>query len=72
MVSRPVSLGVNPHLGPKTRFLLLSNICSFFVGGGGGGDTDEWPSLSFTAVIVSGLSHLYAVNMYLPFIVLGA
>jgi hypothetical protein len=21
MVSRPVSLGVNPHLGPKTRFL---------------------------------------------------
>jgi hypothetical protein len=26
-VSRPVSPGVKPHLGPKTRFLLLSDIC---------------------------------------------
>jgi hypothetical protein len=28
-VSRPVSLGVKPHLGPKTRFLLLSDSCGF-------------------------------------------
>jgi hypothetical protein len=28
-VSRPVSLRVNPHLGPKTRFLLLSDSCGF-------------------------------------------
>jgi xanthosine utilization system XapX-like protein len=28
-VSRPVSLGVKPHLGPKIRFLLLSDSCSF-------------------------------------------
>jgi hypothetical protein len=26
-VSRPVCLGVKPHLGPKTRFLLLSDSC---------------------------------------------
>jgi hypothetical protein len=28
-VSRSVSLGVNPQLGPKTRFLLLSHSCRF-------------------------------------------
>jgi hypothetical protein len=28
-VSRPVSLGVKPRLGPKTRFLLLSDSCGF-------------------------------------------
>jgi hypothetical protein len=28
-VSRPVCLGVRPHLGPETRFLLLSNSCGF-------------------------------------------
>jgi hypothetical protein len=27
--SRPVCLGVKPHLGPKTRFLLLSDSCGF-------------------------------------------
>jgi hypothetical protein len=27
--SRPVNLGVKPHLGPKTRFLLLSDCCGF-------------------------------------------
>jgi hypothetical protein len=27
MVSRTVSPGVKPHMGPKTRFLLLSDIC---------------------------------------------
>jgi hypothetical protein len=29
-VSRSVCLGVKPHLGPKTRFLLLSGSCGFF------------------------------------------
>jgi hypothetical protein len=29
-VSRPVCLGVKPHLGPKNRFLLLSGICALF------------------------------------------
>jgi hypothetical protein len=29
MVSLPVSLGVKPHLGPKTRFLLLSDNYGF-------------------------------------------
>jgi hypothetical protein len=28
-VSRPVSLGVKPYVGPKTRFLLLSDSCGF-------------------------------------------
>jgi hypothetical protein len=28
-VSRPVSLGVKPHLGTKSRFLLLSDCCGF-------------------------------------------
>jgi hypothetical protein len=28
-VSRPVSLSVKPHLGPKTRFLLLWDSCCF-------------------------------------------
>jgi hypothetical protein len=28
-VSRPVYLGVKPHLRPKTKFLLLSDICGF-------------------------------------------
>jgi hypothetical protein len=28
-VSRPVYLGDKPHLGPKTRFLLLSDSCGF-------------------------------------------
>jgi hypothetical protein len=28
-VRRPVYLGVKPHLGPKTRFLLLSDSCGF-------------------------------------------
>jgi hypothetical protein len=28
-VSRPVCLGVKPHLRPKTRFLLLSDSCRF-------------------------------------------
>jgi hypothetical protein len=28
-VSRPVYLGVKPHLGPKIRFLLLSDSCGF-------------------------------------------
>jgi hypothetical protein len=28
-VSRPVYLGVKPHLGPNTIFLLLSCICTF-------------------------------------------
>jgi hypothetical protein len=28
-VSRSVCLGVKPHLGPKTRFLLLSDSCEF-------------------------------------------
>jgi hypothetical protein len=28
-VSRPVFLGVKPHLGPKARFLLLSDSCGF-------------------------------------------
>jgi hypothetical protein len=28
-VSRPVCLGVKPHLGPKARFLLLWDICGF-------------------------------------------
>jgi hypothetical protein len=32
-VSRPVSPGVEPHMGPKTRFLLPSDICSFVDGG---------------------------------------
>jgi hypothetical protein len=27
--SRPVCFGVKPHLGPKTKFLLLSDICGF-------------------------------------------
>jgi hypothetical protein len=29
MISWPVYLGVKSHLGPKTRFLLLSNSCGF-------------------------------------------
>jgi hypothetical protein len=29
MVSRPVCLGFKPHVGPKTRFLLLSDTCGF-------------------------------------------
>jgi hypothetical protein len=29
MASRPACLGVKPHLGPKTRFLLLSDSCGF-------------------------------------------
>jgi hypothetical protein len=28
-VSRPVNLGVNSHLGDKTRFLLLSDGCGY-------------------------------------------
>jgi hypothetical protein len=28
-VSRPVSLGSNPHLGPNIRFMLLSDSCGF-------------------------------------------
>jgi hypothetical protein len=28
-ISRPVCLGVKPHLGPKTRFLLLADSCRF-------------------------------------------
>jgi hypothetical protein len=28
-VNRPVCIGVKPHLGPKTRFLLLSDSCGF-------------------------------------------
>jgi hypothetical protein len=28
-ISRPVCLGVKPHLGSKTRFLLLSGSCGF-------------------------------------------
>jgi hypothetical protein len=28
-VTRPVSLGVKPHLGSKTMFLLLSDSCGF-------------------------------------------
>jgi hypothetical protein len=28
-VSRPVCFGVKPHLGPKARFLLLSDSCGF-------------------------------------------
>jgi hypothetical protein len=27
--TRPVCLGVKPHLGSKTRFLLLSDSCGF-------------------------------------------
>jgi hypothetical protein len=29
MVSWPVCLGVEPHLGPKISFLLLSDYCGF-------------------------------------------
>jgi hypothetical protein len=29
MVTRTVSIGVKAHLGPKTRFLLLSHCCGF-------------------------------------------
>jgi hypothetical protein len=29
MVIRPVSLGVKPHLGPQTIFLLLLDSCRF-------------------------------------------
>jgi hypothetical protein len=32
MVSQPVCLGVEPHLGPKARFLLLSDSCGFVAG----------------------------------------
>jgi hypothetical protein len=28
-VSRPIYLGAKPHLGPETRFLLLSDSCGF-------------------------------------------
>jgi hypothetical protein len=31
-VSRPVCLGVKSHLGPKPRFLLLSDSCGFLCG----------------------------------------
>jgi hypothetical protein len=53
-VSRPVSLGVKPHLGPKNRFLLLSGSCGFV-------DveslSDERTGLSFT--VFSNTCHLY-------------
>jgi hypothetical protein len=32
-VTWPICLGVNPRLGPKTRFLLLSDICGLLVWG---------------------------------------
>jgi hypothetical protein len=55
-VSRPVNLGVKTHLGPKTRFLLLSGICAFV-------DverlSDERTGLPFTVFIVSNTCHLY-------------
>jgi hypothetical protein len=44
-VSRPVYLGVNPHLRPNTRFVLLSDSCGF---ADVGALSDERISLSFT------------------------
>jgi hypothetical protein len=44
-VSRPVCLGVKPHLGHKTRFLLLSDIAGLFMWGA---LSDERTGLSFT------------------------
>jgi hypothetical protein len=64
---RSVRLGVEPHLGLMTRFYLLLKSYGF---GDGGALSDERSCLSFVAVIVSGLSHLYAVNMYLLLTVL--
>jgi hypothetical protein len=54
-VSRPVSLGVKPHLGPKTRVLLLSvSDLSMW-----GAYSDGRTGLSFVPVIVSSTWHLY-------------
>jgi hypothetical protein len=58
-VSRPVSLGVKPHLVPKTRFLLLSDSCGF-VDVERSALSDERTVLSFT--ITAGprqSSHIY-------------
>jgi hypothetical protein len=44
-VSRPVYVGVKPHLGPKTRFLLLSDSCGFV---DVGRLSDDSTGLSFT------------------------
>jgi hypothetical protein len=57
-VSWPVSLGVKPHLGPKTRFMLLSGSCSF---------VDVWctlwqgDNLSFISHIFSSTSSIFTI-----------
>jgi hypothetical protein len=55
---RPMSLGVESPLGLKTRFLLLSDSCSF-VGVSRGALTHEIMGLSFIVVTVSGTRFLY-------------
>jgi hypothetical protein len=50
MVSRPDCVGVKPHLGPMSRFLLLSESCGFLFMWGA--LSDERTGLPFT--IASG------------------
>jgi hypothetical protein len=58
-VSRPVSLGVEPHLGPKTTFLfLLVAVLLMWA------PSDERTGLSFTTVRISSSCHLY-LHVYL-------
>jgi hypothetical protein len=56
-VSWPVSPGVKPHLGPKTRFLLLSDSCGFV-------DVGRPLRREDGSVTVSGTWHLY-LQVYL-------
>jgi hypothetical protein len=55
-VSRPVSPGVKPHLGPRTRFLLLSDTCGFVEWGV---LSNERAGLSFVAVIAVHDIYIY-------------
>jgi hypothetical protein len=56
VVSQPVCLGIKPHLGPKVRFLLLSDSWGYVVVGT---LSDERASLSFT-IADSSLQHSYS------------
>jgi hypothetical protein len=67
-VSRPVCLGVKPHLGPKTRFLLVSGNCWFVDVGrplwredGSVVYNCSWPSptQSFSGPILAGLMTIF-------------
>jgi hypothetical protein len=55
-VSRPFDLGIKPHLGPKTRSLLLSDSCGFV---DVGTLSDERTSLPFT-IAASSRQHSHS------------